>query len=400
MLKRALFRPPAHDWWRCHWLGQCSLRSCRCVLMLVVAAVSGGVVRGEIITIETVHVGNPGNPADPATGGLRGSVGYTYDIGKYEVTAGQYCAFLNAVAATDKYGLYNTDMLDTQGCKIERTGSSGSYHYSIASDRANRPVNEVSWASAARFANWLHNGQPRGEQNASTTEDGAYDLSPTHAYYGPDGEIPAFLSADYVALNDALAAVTRKSGWTWAVPSEDEWYKAAYHKNDGSTSHYFLYPTGTDATPGNDLLDPDPGNNANFILGYYDEGDYWSLGYPYYTSVVGEFENSGSPYGTFDQGGNVMEWTEAAAHDSMFFGPGRVMRGGSYGSGSVGFWAESDYHVYMDGSVELKSSWRHAYCAVLIGGGFRVVNVPEPATAMLAIAGAVCAMLWRRRRSV
>ena len=41
-----------------------------------------------------------------------GSVGYNYNIGKYEVTAGQYTEFLNAVARTDTYGLYNTQHVE------------------------------------------------------------------------------------------------------------------------------------------------------------------------------------------------------------------------------------------------------------------------------------------------
>ena len=36
-----------------------------------------------------------------------------------------------------------------------------------------------------------------------------------------------------------------------------------------------------------------------------------SIGSPYYRTNVGEFENSASAYGTFDQGGNVWEWNEA-----------------------------------------------------------------------------------------
>jgi len=56
----------------------------------------------QAIDVETEHVGNPGNAAD-STG--YGSVGYAYNIGTYEVTAGQYCEFLNAVATTDAYGL-------------------------------------------------------------------------------------------------------------------------------------------------------------------------------------------------------------------------------------------------------------------------------------------------------
>ena len=100
---------------------------------------------------------------------------YAYQIGKYEVTAGQYTEFLNAVADSDTYGLYSTLMGDilNYGANIQRTGSSPNYSYSVAADWANRPVNYVSFWDAARFANWLHNGQPTGPQGPGTTEDGA-----------------------------------------------------------------------------------------------------------------------------------------------------------------------------------------------------------------------------------
>ena len=88
------------------------------------------------------------------------------------MTAGQYTEFLNAVAKTDTYGLYNTSMWsDSEGCKIERTGSPGSYSYSVASGYANRPVNYVSYWSSCRFSNWLNNAQPTGEQGCG--HDGA-----------------------------------------------------------------------------------------------------------------------------------------------------------------------------------------------------------------------------------
>jgi formylglycine-generating enzyme len=165
-----------------------------------------------------VHVGDPGNAGELSGavgyGGERicGAVPYAYNIGKYEVTAGQYAAFLNAVAKSDTYGLYNTLMdtaNDQYGCNIKRIGSSGSYAYSVASDWANRPVNYVSWGDAARFANWLQNGQPTGTQDLTTTEDGAYYLNGATS-------------------NVQLLAVSRKANWTWAITSEDEWYKAAY----------------------------------------------------------------------------------------------------------------------------------------------------------------------------
>ena len=113
------------------------------------------------VNIETVPVGNPGNAADTryATPGY-GSVGYAYNIGKYEVTASQYTAFLNAVAKIDTYGLYNTDMSRTDyGSGITRSGSSGSYAYSVDPAFVNRPVNYVSWGDSARFSNWLQIGR-------------------------------------------------------------------------------------------------------------------------------------------------------------------------------------------------------------------------------------------------
>ena len=166
--------------------------------------------RGQTFFVETVTVGNPGNAGEwsgESYGGygpdrICGAVDYTYNIGKYEVTAGQYEAFLNAVAATDTYGLYNTNMWSHDyGCKIAQTGSPGSYEYSVAPGWADRPVNYVSWGDAARFANWLHNGQPTGAQDLTTTEDGSYYI------YGATSRA-------------ALITVVRRPDATWVIPTE------------------------------------------------------------------------------------------------------------------------------------------------------------------------------------
>ena len=82
----------------------------------------------------------------------------------------------------------------------------------------------------------------------------------------------------------------------------DEGYKSAYHKNDGATGNYFDYPMSSDSLLNNELIDPDAANSANFRD---DEG--YTLDDPYYRNEVDAFENSGSPYGPFDQGGNVPE---------------------------------------------------------------------------------------------
>lgn len=168
-----------------------------------------------LTSLEFVRVGNPGNAADtrhhqtPPRPLLVGAVGYEYGIGKYEVTAGQYTEFLNAVATEDTYGLYNMLMdYDANpgafGPNIKRMGASGGYSYSVAADWAKRPVNHVSFWDSARFANWLHNGQPTGPQGSGTTEDGAYDLN---GYTGSDE-----------------ASITRQPGAKFFLPSEDEWY--------------------------------------------------------------------------------------------------------------------------------------------------------------------------------
>ena len=63
-------------------------------------------------------------------------------------------------------------------CGIVQGGGSGSYTYTYEASRANDPVNAVSWGDAARFCNWLENGQPTtGIENSSTTEDGSYALN-------------------------------------------------------------------------------------------------------------------------------------------------------------------------------------------------------------------------------
>ncbi|MBM4094895.1 MAG: PEP-CTERM sorting domain-containing protein, partial [Planctomycetes bacterium] len=222
-------------------------------------------------------------------------------------------------------------------------------------DRANRPVNYVSWGDAARFMNWLHNGQPTGAQSWATTEDGAYYLN------------GAMTTA-------ALMAVTRKADARYWIPSENEWYKAAYHKNDGVTGNYWDYPTGSDSVPSNDLATPDPGNSANF----YQSG--YTIGSPYWMTEVGAFTNSESPYGTFDQGGNVWEWNEAVATATW-----RGIRGGDY---------------TRDSSRMLASDFagddpRYNYYFT----GFRVATVPEPGSLTLMLCGALAGLFWWWRRS-
>mgnify|MGYP001125509654 CR=1 FL=1 len=128
---------------------------CRLNRVFFFAAAVLAATSAYAITIDTVPVGNPGNAGEQSRlqygdTTYYGGVAYDYNIGTYEVTNGQYVEFLNAVAASDPYGLYDTEMWsNAYGCKIQRTGSSGTYTYSVAEDRANRPVNYATRRGSA-----------------------------------------------------------------------------------------------------------------------------------------------------------------------------------------------------------------------------------------------------------
>lgn len=269
------------------------------------------------------RIGNPGNRAD-ATG--FGAVAKTFWIGTYEVTIGQYCDFLNAVAKEDPYGLYDPAMsavLNSAG--IARTGSSGSYSYAPldnAGDSSNRPVTYVSWFDVARFANWMANGQPVGPQGPATTEDGAYRLN-------------GATSGAAVARNRTNP--NRGGQPTFWLPTEDQWYKAAYYspRRNGGKAGYYRYATASDTAPGN-VIGGTP-NMANYIDDY--NGTYfYSVPQARYIELdqnylfdVGVYTASPSHYGTFDQSGAVYDWNDLDGRAS----PSRGLRGGFFFAGAA-----------------------------------------------------------------
>ncbi len=189
--------------------------------MLIAAGLlsSAGTVQAALITIDWVTVGDPGNAAD-TTG--YGAVADSFQIMKFEFQNSQYAAFLNAVAATDPYSLYSGAMGSNARGGITRSGSSGSYTYAVKANMGDKPVNYVSWFDAARVANWLQNGQGSGD-----TETGAYTLN-------------GATTGNAVAVNP---------GALYFLPTEDQWYKAAYYKGGGTNAGYWDYATQSDTAP-------------------------------------------------------------------------------------------------------------------------------------------------------
>lgn len=255
------------------------------------------------VTIDLVTVGNPGNAAD-TTG--YGAVDYGYQIGKFAVTIGQYKDFLSAVAQSDPYSLYAANMGSDQHIRgISRTGDSGSYSYSVITQNGfsgSRPITYVSWFDAARFANWMSNGQGSG-----STETGGYTLGGA----------------------TSGNAVPRNPGTFYFIPTEDEWYKAAYYspvKGGPGSPGYYLYATQSDTAPGNVV--GAGANQANYNNGVFSVTQSATLlTNQNYLTDVGAFTNSSSHYGTFDQSGNVYQWNDL---DGSTAGSTRGVRGGGW----------------------------------------------------------------------
>lgn len=273
-------------------------------------------------TIAFVPIGHAGNAAD--TGGY-GAVPYEYRMSIHEISQDQ----------------------------IGMATAGGLAGVTAGAWQAGQPAANISWYEAAAFVNWM---------NTSTGRQAAYNLTFNGRAWSMD------LWSGEEAWTAGGTNLYRHKDATYFLPSENEWYKAAYFNAAGAD--YFLYPTESSTAP----VAVVGGTGPNTAV--YDK----AADVPAAVDVAGAL----SAYGTMAQGGNVWEWTETAAGGANIkASEPRVVRGGS--------WADAEGVLRSSfRSQEKPSLDDRAY-------GFRVASIPEPSTYALFLSGAAVMYLWTRR---
>jgi sulfatase modifying factor 1 len=343
---------------------------------LALAALCTSLTPAHAVTIDWVTVGDPGNTAD-TTGDPNpaGAVADSFRIMKFEWTNSQYVQFLNAVDpdGLNPQGIWNGNMgSNARGGISFTSGNSPGSKYAAKTNMGDKPVNYVSWFDAARVANWLQNGA----QNYLTT--------------GTSASAPQNTGAYTLGIATSGFSFTRNSGAQYFIPTENEWYKAAYYKGSGTNAGYWDYPTQSDTAPtavtsgttgigsaSTGTIGSGTGNFANFS-----SAADWNSQDGNVTTVG----TNGRPsaYGAFDMGGNVWEWNE-----TLIGLTSRGVRGG-YWYNHASYSSSSLRDTLFAPSVEYD------------GLGFRLaspVAVPEPSTWAMGLAGIACAGwgMFRRR---
>ena len=228
----------------------------------------------------------------------------------------------------------------------------------------NQPVAPISWYEAAAFANWL---------NTSSGKTAAYDLT-----FSSGSWTMALWSSDQAWTAGGTNLYRNKNAF-YFLPSENEWYKAAYYNAAGA--NYFLYPTASNT----DVIAVASGTTAGTAV------------YAFAGLEPAAVTNAGglSPVLTMGQGGNVSEWMESSFDGTNSVASAeRAARGGSY---------QSAYYPGLTTSPLISSARGRGVPSNEIRNlGFRVASVPEPSTyALMALAGLTCGgwQVFRRRRA-
>jgi formylglycine-generating enzyme required for sulfatase activity len=346
------------------------------IIALAAPAAGDAAAKRATVTIKTVKVGSPGNPsvgivpfsdaiyqscASAPSGCVTvGGVDYPYRIGQLEITNKQWVKFLNTVdpAGTARHDLYDDTEASSGWPKygsINRSSSAGKgHHYSVSyPDWADKPYAFANFVQAARFVNSLYNGRLLSKHTSSKN---GFD------YVAYKVRLARHSQKGMYNLNDPASKRSHKSGFV--VPSQNEWIKAAYYDPSGrGTYSYWKYPTNpgafndTDTPPGATTLNPATGDVTNAsthkpLATYHASGEpaptwcpaaieprsdcssvnpfgidptTYAKGYQGSVSTVGQAKTP-SPWGTLDQGGNAVEWTDTITSSPTGSDDGRVWR--------------------------------------------------------------------------
>lgn len=320
----------------------------------------------SVLTFKTMKIAAPGNPAvgivpftdaiykscgeAPEPKGPRapvcqmvGGVGYEFGVAKLEVTVGQWVAFLNTVdpSGNNRHRLYSETESGAEWPRFGQvdwaSGARPGHHYSPAAPEwVDKPYGFANFLRSARFINSLYNGKLISKKSGS---EGAFTYTTYKVRLSRNTESGMY------DMRNRKATRSHKTGFV--VPSQNEWIKSAYYDpSGGGTYSYWKYPTNagvfgdnTATAPVQATLDPDTGDVTNassqplsifhasetpapswcpsnqtaeacktgnpfdFPQKVYEKGYAGSLG------TVGQAKTPG-PWGTLDQGGNVVEWTD------------------------------------------------------------------------------------------
>lgn len=334
---------------------------------LVALALPAGAAasKGAVLTLKTVRVGSAGNPSvaivpftdaiyrscseAPAESSeclMVGGVKYGYGIGQLEITVAQWVGFLNTADPTgsDPHNLY--DLAQSSRAWPEfgqvdfKPKAGPGKHYSVASPEwADKPFAFATFPRAARFVNSLYNGQLLARHASS---EGGFRYVTYRVRLSKNTETGMY------NFNSGKKGPTRAHKNGFVIPSQNEWIKAAYYDaSGGGTYSYWKYPTnpgvfgdGSADAPTPTTLEATTGNVTNAstqpLATFHAQGkpaptwcpvaaqpaescstqnpfgidpiNYAQI-YQGNLSTVGQAKTT-SPWGTLDQGGNVVEWTD------------------------------------------------------------------------------------------
>jgi len=347
--------------------------------LAVLPSAAGAAGRRGVVTLSTVEVGAPRNPsvaivpftdaiyqscadAPQTKAGCQtlGGVGYRYAIGRLEITVGQWVAFLNTAdpSGRDPHHLYDPTESSAAWPKYGQIDmaprAAPGRHYSVAyREWADKPYGFANFLRAARFVNSLQNGRVLSR---SARRIGAFRVTTSRVRLSPQTERGMY------DMRRHKATRTKRTGFV--IPSQDEWTKAAYYDpSGGGTLSYWKYPTnpgtfgdGTASAPSPTTLGASTGNVTNAStqpLATYHASNVaaptwcpfqvqpasdcasvnpfgidsttYAKAYQGSLSTVGQARTT-SPWGTLDQGGNVVEWTDTITPSPLGTSKGRVWR--------------------------------------------------------------------------